>query len=114
MLARQGVIIGSHTQSHARLAELRPEQVAEQMTMSRDRIENEVAAACHHFACPWGQPGRDYISQRDPFHAKEAGYRSFLTTIRARAKADSSPFALPRIRVEPNWNTHQLKYMFFR
>jgi peptidoglycan/xylan/chitin deacetylase (PgdA/CDA1 family) len=113
-LAMHGVTIGSHSQSHARLAELGPEQAFEQMIFSRYRIEAELATACYHFASPWGQPGTDFLPARDPSQARAAGYKSFLTTIRARAASDTSPFVLPRIRVEPNWGTDQLKYMFFR
>ncbi len=113
-LSNQGVVIGSHTQKHLRLATLPAAEARAQLATSRLRIEMELGIACDHFACPWGQPQVDYVPERDPFNAQAIGYKSFLTTIGARADHRTNPFELPRIRLEPDWEVPQLKYMFGR
>ena len=46
--------------------------------------------------------------------AREAGYHSFLTTIRGRATVATSPFAIPRLRLEPEWGIGELRYALGR
>ena len=113
-LSTNGATIGSHSQTHARFAELGMAEASAQMTQARDRIQTELGMDCNHFACPWGQPDRDYLPVRDVSLAMAAGYRSFLTTINRRASKTTNPFAIPRIRVEPAWSLRQLQYVFFR
>ncbi len=109
-LAEAGGTIGSHTMTHARLAQLDAPAAKAQLTASRQRIEAELGRPCRHFACPWGQPIEDYLPDRDPTTAREAGYHSFLTTVRHRAQTGTSPWTIPRLRLEPNWNPTELRY----
>ena len=82
--------------------------------LAKNRLEQELALPCNHFACPWGQPEEDYVPDRDPLLARQAGYRSFFTTLSARATPGVSAFALPRIVLEPGWGCYQLRYLFSR
>lgn len=111
-LAEGGATIGSHSMTHARLAQLDAPSARAQVAASRRRIEAELRRPCRHFACPWGQPGEDYLPDRDPGAARDAGYGSFLTTIRGRAQAGAGPWAIPRIRLEPEWGASELRYAF--
>lgn len=111
-LARNGATIGSHTMTHARLARLDASAARAQLTTSRQRIEAELGRPCRHLACPWGQPVEDYLPDRDPAAARHAGYHSFLTTVRGRARTGASVWATPRIRLEPDWSPAELRYAF--
>jgi peptidoglycan/xylan/chitin deacetylase (PgdA/CDA1 family) len=113
-IARNGGTIGSHTLSHHRLSMLAAQEVTNELVTSRLMLEQELNLACDQFACPWGQPDRDYLVERDPGLAAAAGYRSFFTTIRGSALAGTSPWAIPRIRLEPEWELHQLRYLLCR
>jgi peptidoglycan/xylan/chitin deacetylase (PgdA/CDA1 family) len=113
-IVRNGGTIGSHTFSHHRLSTLAAQEVTNELVTSRLMLERELNLACDQFACPWGQPGRDYIVERDPGLAAAAGYRSFFTTIRGSALRGTSPWAIPRIRLEPEWELHQLRYLLCR
>lgn len=53
-LQAEGVIFGSHTESHPDLDALAPEAVEAELTRSRDRIAAELGAAPVHFAPPYG------------------------------------------------------------
>jgi len=113
-LARAGFTIGSHSQSHRRLATLEDDVAREQLVESKSEIERSLGIRCDHFASPWGQPQSDYNPTRDPDLAKAAGYRSFFTTIRGRADNGASCWAIPRVRLEPSWSVSQLPYLFAR
>jgi peptidoglycan/xylan/chitin deacetylase (PgdA/CDA1 family) len=111
---QNGVTVGSHSLSHHRFSTLGEDQARREMMVSKSRVEIETGLPCEHFACPWGQPGADYVSDRDPRLAKQAGYRSFFTTIRGAARQGASAWAIPRVRLEPGWGIHQLRYLFSR
>jgi peptidoglycan/xylan/chitin deacetylase (PgdA/CDA1 family) len=113
-MAENGATIGSHSLSHRRLAMLSRQETQVEMAASKLILERELAIPCEHFACPWGQPVDDYVVERDPGLAARCGYHSFFTTIRGSADRGISPWAIPRIRLEPNWDLHQLRYLFSR
>lgn len=54
-LASAGHEIGSHTKSHADLAQCAPETVVSELAESRDAIAQRVSAAPRHFAIPFGR-----------------------------------------------------------
>jgi peptidoglycan/xylan/chitin deacetylase (PgdA/CDA1 family) len=113
-IAENGGIIGSHTYSHSRLSMLAEHESTDEMITSKAVLERKLGSTCDQFACPWGQPGEDYLAERDPNLAAEAGYRSFFTTIRGSAVQGTSHWAIPRIRLEPEWGQHQLRYLLCR
>ena len=60
------VTVGSHTHTHANLAEV-PEEVAEEeMRRSKELIEDRLGVPCRHFAYPWavGGPAADRVARR--------------------------------------------------
>jgi len=113
-LAAAGMEIGSHSATHPHLATLGEPEVEAELTASKARIEAELGRPCLHFACPYGQPGEDYLPDRDPGLARAAGYQSFLTTVPRRAHAAADPWTLPRVRMEPGWGDAELRYAFSR
>jgi peptidoglycan/xylan/chitin deacetylase (PgdA/CDA1 family) len=113
-LASFGMEVGSHSLSHRRFSGLTEAEARDELRLSRARIEAETGRPCRHFAAPWGQPGADYAPTRDPDLAREAGYRSFFTTLPGRADADTSPWAVPRTRLEPSWGEAETRYALRR
>lgn len=96
LLRDAGMVVGSHTDGHARLSTLEADAVAAELTMSKQRIEAELGGECRHFCCPWGQPGSSFRPDRDPGIAKACGYASFATTVRGPTLAGDSPFFIRR------------------
>lgn len=113
-LVEAGMQIGSHSVTHSRLANLDREAALAELTRSRLRIETKLGRDCKHFACPWGQPKSDFLAERDPGLALAAGYRSFFTTLPTRARSPTSPYLLPRVRMEPGWGEAEIRYAFCR
>jgi peptidoglycan/xylan/chitin deacetylase (PgdA/CDA1 family) len=48
------ITVGSHTHSHANLARTSEMEAEGEMSRSKQLIEDELGAACRHFAYPWG------------------------------------------------------------
>lgn len=102
--------VGSHSLAHRRLATLTADAVANDLTAARARIEAELGRPCRHCACPpWGQPGLDYLPEREPALAQAAGHRSFFTTVAQRAQPGADPWSLPRVRMEPEWGEAEIR-----
>ena len=81
-LQRSGMTVGSHTVTHPNLAAVRNEMVLDELTRSRERIEQETSAECRHFCYPYGAHSEKVCNA-----ARRAGYRTAVTI------------------VQPGWNT---------
>lgn len=107
-----GMTIGAHTCRHVRLSSLDRDAAAEEMRASKARVEQEIGAPCEHFAAPWGVPGKDFDPGVHPAIAREAGFRSFLTTEEGANYSHGDPYAIRRIGVRGfNW-TSQVHCLF--
>jgi peptidoglycan/xylan/chitin deacetylase (PgdA/CDA1 family) len=76
-MQRHGVTIGSHTQSHVSLPMESAHDIARELSVSKQIIEQQLGGRCDHFAYPGGQftpPVVDAIAQ--------AGYRFAYTACR--------------------------------
>lgn len=104
-LQAEGVIFGSHTESHPELDSLAPEAVEAELTRSRDRIAAELGAAPAHFAPPYGIASaatRARIAQH---------YRSSVGTRLGQAGPAADRHDLPRLEMfyftDPaRWRAH--------
>ncbi len=109
-MAKNGVIFGSHSATHARLSALDDAAAVREIAGSKATIERELGRPCMHFCPPFGVAGRDFDSRRDPALARDAGYCSFVTGRRGPARPGADPFGLGRDHVLAGWGTHQLRY----
>jgi peptidoglycan/xylan/chitin deacetylase (PgdA/CDA1 family) len=109
-MMQAGMALGSHTCSHARLAELESGEVRRQLSESKNRIEEKTGRPCRHFACPFGIPGRDFVADRDPALARDMGFDSFLTNRRGPTRQGNSPWDLRRDHIRVEWGNYQLRY----
>lgn len=92
-LRAEGVIFGSHTESHPDLDALAPEAVEAELTRSRDRIAAELGAAPRHFAPPYGIAGA-------AIRARIARlYRTSVGTRLGTAHAAADLHDLPRLEM---------------
>jgi peptidoglycan/xylan/chitin deacetylase (PgdA/CDA1 family) len=70
-LASAGWEIGSHTRTHPRLTTLTDEELGEQLTVSRARLEQELGVPCRSLAYPFGEADERVVAA-----AREAGYEA--------------------------------------
>lgn len=104
------VTFGSHTVNHKNIAELNEEDVRDEMSISKLKIEQELGINCDHFSCPFGQPVLHYRPERDPVIANELGYKSFFTCVRGGNFPGDSLLALKRDSIDINSVLYHLRY----
>ena len=73
-MQRRDVTIGSHTRSHALLPQVTPQVMAEELTLSREILEQKLGKPVRHFAYPDGRFCRDSVDA-----VADAGYRGGYT-----------------------------------
>ncbi len=79
-LARDPLVtIGAHTVHHYNLKQLGPDQLQWEIETSRQRLEEKLGIAVHHFAYPYG--GRAEVGPREFAAASAAGFHT-MTTVR--------------------------------
>ncbi len=93
-LQAAGHLIGSHTETHANLAELDDHQLHVELETSRNRIIAELGT-CDHFAWPYGR--RMFVSERALKLARDAGYRSIASGIRGSHTGPSGGILLRQL-----------------
>ncbi|MEV6306530.1 polysaccharide deacetylase family protein [Actinoplanes sp. NPDC051861] len=101
-LVAEGFDFGSHTVTHTRLADQDDEAAARELIDSKREIEEELGVEVRDFAAPYGHPAVDF-RERDVRTAREAGYRSFATTLRPAMHAGDSPMWIRRQGLHPAW-----------
>ncbi|MDQ8936583.1 polysaccharide deacetylase family protein [Acinetobacter rudis] len=94
-LAQTGLIeIGSHTMTHANLAQLNDEQCLAELVQSKQALEQMTRQTINSFAYPFG-----IYSERDVLMAKQAGYSNAVTTIEGIDEAHADLMQLKRIKI---------------
>jgi peptidoglycan/xylan/chitin deacetylase (PgdA/CDA1 family) len=91
-LAAAGVEIGSHSQTHPRLAQVPASQLAAEVTASRQRLEDLLSTRVRGFAYPYGS-----MNEQTRLAVREAGYEYACAV--ATPVARLGPLALPRVYV---------------
>lgn len=86
-----GMTVGSHTVSHARLAEIDPRAQRAELADSKTALEDMLGAEVRHLCYPFGSFNRASIVA-----ATEVGYASATTCLRGTAIRADHPLALPR------------------
>jgi peptidoglycan/xylan/chitin deacetylase (PgdA/CDA1 family) len=87
-LGASGVVLGSHTVTHAHLTQLGDAELGRELSESKQRIEDELARPCRLLAYPYGEH-----DERVRTAARNAGYERAFGLREPRG----DPFALPRV-----------------
>ncbi|UPK36239.1 polysaccharide deacetylase family protein [Bradyrhizobium sp. 186] len=97
------VTIGAHTISHCNLARQSEEIAAQEMALSRVRIEHALERAVLHFAYPYGD--REAAGGREFALASAAGFKTAVTTRPGMLFAENAGHmtALPRVSLNGNY-----------
>lgn len=107
-----GRTIGSRTVNHARISKIDGAGAIDEMTISKNIIEERLEIICEHFRAPFGIPVLDFDPGCDPELARRCGYQSLLTTARGANRTGTTPFMIKRDHMLANWRAHQLRYFF--
>jgi peptidoglycan/xylan/chitin deacetylase (PgdA/CDA1 family) len=97
-----GYHFGSHTVTHPRLADTDDDAAVREILDSKKVLEDELGVEIRDFAAPYGNPAVDFLD-RDVRTVRDAGYRSFATTLRAPMHPGDSPMWIQRQGLHPAW-----------
>ncbi|MDC1080750.1 polysaccharide deacetylase family protein [Flavobacteriaceae bacterium] len=106
-LSNRGHIIGSHTLDHMNLRELSEKELANQMSLDKNKIESQLGIKCDYFAWPYGQ--KSHFSDMALKHAKT--YFKFIfsgTDYKNYFSFDG--YVINRRHVEPSWSFKHINY----
>jgi len=96
-LARNGIMFGSHTQTHPDLTQLSDEQLHSELVDSKKEIEDQLGQPVNHFCYPFGAHDDRVVDA-----VGEAGYTTATTTRRGAVVPGCDPLRLPRLSVGKN------------
>jgi peptidoglycan/xylan/chitin deacetylase (PgdA/CDA1 family) len=101
-LLAAGGHFGSHTVTHPRLADCDDGTALREILDSKREMEDQLGVEVRDFAAPYGNPAVDVL-KRDVRAVREAGYRSFATTLRPPMHPGDSPMWIHRQGLHPAW-----------
>jgi peptidoglycan/xylan/chitin deacetylase (PgdA/CDA1 family) len=110
-LVEDGMGVGSHTISHARLAVVDPARARREIFDSKAVLEDRLGTPVRDFAAPYGLPGIDYLLDRDVELIKEAGYRCLATTDRGAMLPGDCPFLIRRSGLSSAWPLPAVRHL---
>lgn len=104
-LRRAGIDFGSHSVSHAKLAEQSTQRIQEEISRSKAELEDVLGESVRHFCYPYGSHDLRVVEA-----VAEAGYESATTCARACATAADDPLTLPRKAI--SWGDNLVGYFW--
>ncbi len=93
-MAAYGITFGSHTVSHPKLNELDNNSVSQQLSQSKQTIEDHLGGDCLHFAYPYG-----LLNEDTPAFVQHSQFKIACTTRSGFNDATRDPLMLHRIEV---------------
>ncbi|MBL4780854.1 MAG: polysaccharide deacetylase family protein [Porticoccaceae bacterium] len=102
---RYQLSFGAHTVNHAKLSELDTAAAEEEISQSKQQVEDQLGTSCSHFAYPYG-----LFSEQSPEIVKSAGFTLACSTRSGFNNSQRDPFLLHRIEVygtDPVWKLKQ-------
>jgi len=90
-LHKLGVDFGSHGASHVKLAEVARDRVRQEVSESKQQLEQLLGEEVRHFCYPYGSHNLTAVEE-----VQRAGYRSAVTCQRGAATPAFDPLLLPR------------------
>lgn len=102
---RHNISFGAHTVSHPKLSELSDLLAAEEISQSKQQIEENLGHACDHFAYPYG-----LFNDKTCEIVKQSGFKLACSTRSGFNNQERDPFTLHRIEVygnDPVWKLKQ-------
>lgn len=94
-LIKSGWEIGSHSSTHANLANISSKHLQYEVIESKKKLEKDLGIPIRYFAYPRGKYTEDVLN-----HVKKAGYDLALTMDDSVISENTNPFKIPRVGVD--------------
>ncbi|HWR42483.1 polysaccharide deacetylase family protein [Sporomusa sp.] len=106
----KGTEVGSHTYSHVALSEISQPQLMDEVTRSKQMIENNLARPVDFFAYPFGQYNIDTIAA-----LKQAGYTGACTGLPGLGTTTDDAYQLKRVNIpRPKYGLWEFRLRLIR
>jgi len=92
-----GVELGSHSLTHANIADLKDERIYSEIALSKKRIADMTGFDVRSFAYPFGNATS--FNERTEKMLKQAGYERAYTNVMGMDNSKTDPFKIGRIRI---------------
>ena len=89
----QGLSVQSHGESHTPIADLSADEVKKELSDSKSKLESICQTDVQYFAFPFGK--EEHMARHDL--VKAAGYSAAFSSLYSAVRADTNPYAIPRI-----------------
>ena len=107
MLSREGLTIGSHSQTHRRLTELSADECEQEVAGSKRSLECILGEPVHWFSYPYGSFNFQIIES-----VRRAGYHGAASVIRDNRNSAKHLFCLQRVMVMQDTTLTRFRYYF--
>jgi peptidoglycan/xylan/chitin deacetylase (PgdA/CDA1 family) len=98
-----GMELGAHSRHHRKLPECSDRELVNEITGSRQKLEDLLGGSVTQFCYPYGAAGpREFTA------ARAAGFAAAVTTSRGRARPGMCLHSLPRVTVSGRHGPHKL------
>lgn len=101
--SKNGMEVGSHTNSHPHLSTLKDEEIFNELSSSKMAIENRLHLPVKFLCYPYGN-----FDERAEMIAKKIGYQGAFSIKKEMNLRHLDPFALSRINVTPSLSVPKL------
>ncbi|MFT4613211.1 MAG: peptidoglycan/xylan/chitin deacetylase (PgdA/CDA1 family) [Bacteroidia bacterium] len=106
-LAQAGISIGAHTVTHPILGSIDMPAARQEISQSKDSLEELLQRDIELFAYPNGRPGLDYEDKHRDL-VESLGFKAAVSTHLGVGVRDSDPYQLPRFTP---WDKEEFRYM---
>ena len=106
-LSREGLTIGSHSQTHRRLTELSADECEQEVAGSKRSLECILGEPVHWFSYPYGNFNFQIIES-----VRRAGYHGAASVIRDNRNSAKHLFCLQRVMVMQDTTLTRFRYYF--
>ena len=89
------ISFGAHTVTHPVLSRLTGARLRDEITRSKNTIEQKIQTEVRHFAYPFGRP--IHFSDEAKHVIEQSGFKTAVTTVYGFNKPGDDPFALKRL-----------------
>jgi len=104
-----GMEVGGHTRTHPYLTRCSTETMWEEVAGCKQDLEREFGVEVLHFCYPYGD-----WDPRVEDTARQAGFRTAVTTRRAHATREDDLWQLPRVSIKYGYGLAHFLYRFLR
>ncbi len=105
-LVGEGITIGCHSMTHARLSRLDPDGIYREVSIAKRAIESRIGKEVKYFAYPKGRYTTNAVQA-----VKYAGYSLAFSVGQGCVPDSANQFAVPRVVIDSSYSAHDVSFV---